>query len=359
MTDGHSVKVEFALAALILCSTILTPPFNQVNYRLSEESGPYYLMITIDVEALPIRQTEDHVDRLIYGNFTEGRAGIIEMMDAADEAGVKLTFFVDLMEVHLYPGEIEQVIRVIHGREHDVQLHAHPSIIPDEARLEFQTTDEWNESGARWERLVNCWSRGTADFFFKQMLEVFESQGIPRPVAFRGGGYRYNQAVLDSLAAHDINYSYNYNVMSQSASYYAGPLQLFNWSNDMVEVPISYIPSAFGYTRDRYRFDDTYWAPENSAPAVHSFFSEYGNQSVLVMMMHSWALLDTEDDPADGYYNYIYTDDSRTESFQEFLLNIPKDVEVITASELDFLVQAGAIEPTTTHDAAEVSYSCD
>src|SRR5262245_1470380 len=92
------------------------------------------LMITVDVEAQPSRAERNHVDRLIWGEFAEGRAGIGEMMDIADRHCIKTTMFLDYCEEHLYGNAIRDVAREIHRRGHDLQLHAH---------LDFLSRDWW------------------------------------------------------------------------------------------------------------------------------------------------------------------------------------------------------------------------
>ena len=46
------------------------------------------LMISIDVEAQPLRAERDPLNCLIWGEYPEGRLGISEMMDIADAAGM-------------------------------------------------------------------------------------------------------------------------------------------------------------------------------------------------------------------------------------------------------------------------------
>ncbi len=103
-----------------------------------------YMVITIDVEALPARQSEDHVQRLIHGNFPHsGRAGNVDMMDIADRHNVRLTFFLDVLEEVNYSKQIEAVAILISECGHDLQLHTHVEIMPDVffARLGFERKD--------------------------------------------------------------------------------------------------------------------------------------------------------------------------------------------------------------------------
>ena len=158
---------------------------SSLNVRNPPYEGQKYLIITIDTEAQSSRQSHDHVQRLIYGNFSEGRAGIIEMMDEAEDVGVQLTFFVDVLEDTLYPGEIREVLRTIHARGHDIQLHQHAYLIPDETWNEWQNEPHWHHHEADPLHKIDCWGEETADFVFEQMISVLEEENIPPPVASR------------------------------------------------------------------------------------------------------------------------------------------------------------------------------
>lgn len=57
-------------------------------------------MITVDVEAMPMRAGSKHVDTLIYGKIGGGEYGIGKIMDIADKHHVKITFFLILRNVN-------------------------------------------------------------------------------------------------------------------------------------------------------------------------------------------------------------------------------------------------------------------
>ena len=59
-----------------------------------------FLILTCDSEALPIQAPAHQVHRLIWGRFPEApyEAGISKMMDVADEVGVKMVFFHEVLE---------------------------------------------------------------------------------------------------------------------------------------------------------------------------------------------------------------------------------------------------------------------
>ena len=316
-------------------------------------TGDKYIVITIDVEAQPPRQTGQHVERLIYGNFTEGRAGILEMMDAADAIGAKLSFFVDILEEYLYPGEISQVLDDINSRGHDIQLHTHPEYIPENVWQQWQQDPLWDELGVERTTASNCWNQGTAEFILGKELEILDQNNISKPVAFRGGAYRYNANLLNAMADLGINNSYNYNPIVSSQQFDRGKQPIFQWENGVYEIPVSYFSSSNNQFSDR--FDSNEWNDTDLSVLINEFFNEAKGDTVLVMMMHSWELLGTEEDLEDGKYNYVYDGTWRSEAFQQFLQNLPEDVNVITATELSEKINSGEFSPYWMFDQSQIA----
>jgi len=321
---------------------------------------PKFLVITIDTEAQYPRAAADPVQELIYGNFSNGSAGIIEMMDVADDAGVKLTFFVDVLEEYLYPGEIRQVMQDIASRNHDIQLHQHPWLIPNDIWAEWEGEERWTELNAEKESNLTCWSAGTAEFLVEKMTSIFVEENISLPIASRGGSYRFNANILQSFQQYGVNYSYNYNPPAGNVELNFGRQDTFQWSNGVYEIPISYMPSENNEMFDSYkRFDESYWNSTTLPSQIDSYFNESNEgSSVLVMMLHSWSLLGTIDDELDGSYNYVYDGEWREEAFANFFQNIPDDVTIITASELAEKMGNGEITHSSVFDTRVIENKC-
>ena len=342
-----------ALALSLLMVAVSVTSF--LNVQNPPYEGQKYLIISIDAEAQSPRQSDDHVQRLIYGNFSDGRAGILEMMDVADGAGVQLTFFVDVLEETLYPGEIREVLRTIHARGHDIQLHQHAYLIPDETWSEWQNDSQWHHHEADSLHQIDCWGEETADFVFEQMISVFEEENIPLPVASRGGSYAYNQAILDSMMKYNITTSYNYEPQMRPDYFNNGVQPMFNWSNGVVEVPISYIPAPWSRT-GLDRLDDTFWSSIFLERHLDSFFDASSGDTVAVMIFHSWSFLELVEHDEGGYFEY--SNDDKVAKFSKFLNNIPSDVEIITATDLANKISAGEFEINIQYDVSEVSNHC-
>lgn len=302
-----------------------------------------YLVVTIDVEALPSRQSQYHVDRLIYGNFPgQGRAGIVEMMDIADRYKVKLTFFLDVLEEVVYPTQIKAVARLIVARGHDLQLHTHPENMPDAffTKLGFprKISNELNEP--------------EADALFREVKNIVADWNVPPFIAYRAGSYRYSQGLVHAMPKAGIAFSYDYNITGRSQrKLRLENVGMFRWENDVVEIPVSYIdqPAA-----NSVRFDDSAYVntgnPQDAYDLIFAFQKQWSSPNVLVMMMHSWSLLEL--DPSTNYFEYKGSAKARL--FDRYLASLPRQVKVVTATELSKLIAQGVIPVNDKMITAEV-----
>jgi len=187
------------------------------------------LIITVDVEASPFRQSADHVERLIWGRFGGEELGIGRMMAIANRYKRPLAFFVDLCETPRYPGAFDEIAQAILGEGHDLQLHAHPEILPP---------DFWKD------RKISPATSNLSVFGREQAFSLFEfltdsalRVGQTRPVAFRGGGFRYNDSVLDAMAAYGVTLGFNYRYKATHQSNNSELLPAFRWSNGITNSP--------------------------------------------------------------------------------------------------------------------------
>jgi peptidoglycan/xylan/chitin deacetylase (PgdA/CDA1 family) len=306
-------------------------------------SAAQYLVITIDVEALPARASQDHVERLIYGNFPgRGRAGIVEMMDIADRHGVKLTFFLDVLEEVIYPKQIEAVARLIVERGHDLQLHTHPEIMPDAffTKLGFPR------------KLSNELNKAEAAALFAEVRNIVSAWEVPPFIAYRAGSYRYSSGLVQAMPAAGISFSYNYNLYGRSQrSLGLENIALFRWENDVVEIPVSYIDESAGVL---VQFNDSVYVntgnPQDAYNYILKFQEQWHASNVLIMMMHSWSLLELKS----GTDYFEYKSSAEADLFDRFLASMPRQVRVVTATELAELVARGVVSVTDRMGTAEV-----
>lgn len=302
-----------------------------------------YLVITIDVEALPARASQDHVQRLIYGSFPgRGRAGIVEMMDIADRRGVKLTFFLYVLEEVIYPKEIEPVAKLIVARGHDLQLHTHPDAMPDAffTKLGFarKSSNELNESEAA--------------ALFAEVSNIVAGWGVPPFIAYRAGGFRYSRGLVRAMPAAGIAFSYNYNITGRSQrKLNLENIALFRWENEVIEIPISYIEQPSGVF---IQFNDSAYLNTGNLHDAYDLIAEFQEQwqssNVLIMMMHSWSFLELK--PGTDYFEY--EDSAKADLFDQFLASLPRQVRVVSATQLSELVAQGALSAANRLNTADV-----
>ncbi|MBI5752380.1 MAG: polysaccharide deacetylase family protein [Hydrogenophilales bacterium] len=91
---------------------------------LLSEGKPLHVLITVDTESY----TEGNPKQQIWGRVGGGgEHGIGKIMDILEAHGVKGTFYINVYEAERHGEEtIAQVIKAVHKRGHDVQLHTHP-----------------------------------------------------------------------------------------------------------------------------------------------------------------------------------------------------------------------------------------
>jgi hypothetical protein len=307
------------------------------------------LIITIDTEALPLRRPSQHVEQLIWGRFGDNEAGLKRLMAIAERHASPLTFFVDLCELPLYPGAFESVCQAILTQGHDLQLHAHPHILPQE----FCGTRGLSNSSLH----LQPPEKGLALLTFLSQSAV-SLAGIP-PVAFRGGAFAYNEGTLAAMARHKVLLGFNYHINCPYQSNNIQNLPTFRWSNGIVEFPMSYL--RFRGQLQAFEFSSTSRLEFNDLDMVHAFmkqfFTELGSDAVLVLLMHSWSFLYLNRET--GYFEY--RDNLLAEQFEHFLASLPRDLEVITASQAARLVQTGSLAPALVRDvdlANFAKYGC-
>ena len=320
----------------------------------SEESiAPKLLVITVDVEAGNKCGVGIEIQTCMYGVFGNQSAGISEMMDIADEVGVKISFFVDVMEIYAYGDELIQVMQDIDSRGHDVQLHFHPSMINSTNWDIIQNSEEWNESGATRDTYMTCWDQNTADFWFSKAMEIFDEANITRPIAYRSGAYRYCDTIIQAMANHNMTQSYNYNMFSSGRqNFTAGYMHNFQWENEVYEFPISYVKNGNGELQISSRIDESTW----TIPVNETFDRFYENQSstrVMTMILHSFSFLDRTESG-----DYYLKDQTKVNNFRDFMFNLSEEYVIISASELQTYIDDGTVTSEFTFPLRFIENEC-
>ena len=315
----------------------------ELNIQLSGDSEdndiPKLIVITVDVEAGNNCGIGREIQTCIYGSFGNQSAGISEMMDIGDEVGVKISFFVDVMEIYAYGNQLIQVMQDIDSRGHDVQLHFHPSMVNSTNWEIIQNSEEWNESGATKDTYMTCWDQNTADFWFNRAMEIFDEANISRPIAYRSGAYRYCDTIIQAMANNNMTQSYNYNTFSSGRqNFNAGFLHNFQWENEVYEFPITYVKDEDGGLSISSRIDESTW----TIPVNETFERYYEDQSsyrVMTMILHSFSFLDRNETG-----QYYLKDETKLNNFRNFMDNLSNEYTIVSASELQSYIDNGSVK---------------
>jgi hypothetical protein len=301
-----------------------------------------YAILTVDTEALPKRAVTDHVKRLIWGEHSEGNAGVREMVAAADEVNAKLTFFVDACGAYSRLKEVEKVVRWLNAAGQDVQLHAHPEYLPEEF---------WLEHGFKYRpRFLNQYGADKALFTIRHFGKLI-SDLTGKPVrAFRAGSFRWNADTMRALLEVGIPLSFNNSMNASLAGQctYSEPTNRpYLWSNGVIEVPSTeckFFPIFGKEWWGRLQFPVGNWL--GSPPwRVLRPYTVGGDASFLVLLSHSWSLLYW-----DGNGFAVYRNDKRIENFRKLVRRLSKDYDIITTGDFLDLHARGKIKTTHTVD---------
>ncbi|HTL17701.1 MAG TPA: hypothetical protein VL793_10710 [Patescibacteria group bacterium] len=309
---------------------------------MKDGARPKYLILTCDSEALPKEAPDHHVDRLIWGRFPDApyEAGIGKMMDVADELGMKMVFFHDVLEHFMYGAETDRAARSILERGHDLQMHMH---------IEFLPPDFWPSQGyQRVTWAMNLFNDQAARVVVQCGIELFERMAGRKPIAYRAGAFRYNMSILRALGEFQIPLSFQYYPATALKSSFphgfdAGILPVFRWNNGVVEIPLGaierphprkglsrYLPFELNDLRDA----------QHARDLMEEFWNNGPEFNVYVMLLHSWSFLDKN-----ATNHFAWQSDARVRLFREILAGLPSDVEVITATQLLQKMSAGEIVP--------------
>jgi len=150
------------------------------------------IIITIDTESLA--QGGLPIEKDIYGEVGREPYGVEKIMDMCDARGFKSTFFVDVVEHHLFgKTALERLCRRIDERRHDVQLHIHPNLVPGQRHKFMSHYDVCTQTAMIREG--------------KQLIEKWIGKS---PVAFRAGCYGANLATIQALKNNGLKIDSSY-----------------------------------------------------------------------------------------------------------------------------------------------------
>lgn len=304
-----------------------------------------YAMLTVDTEALSDRAAHDHVNQLVWGSHSKGTAGIREICSIGDEFKAKHVFFVDMCGAYLRLAEMREVVRWLDREGQDVQLHAHPEVLPK---------NFWTEHGLDSNPLLmnEYFDDGRAGFVIKHFGKLISEVTGKDVLAFRAGSFRWNACSVRALKTVNIPLSFNNSMSAYRARQcvFSEPTNLpYVWSNGVIEVPVTEkrMPPRAGRGEKWVRLtypESSYFRFEAQRCSVFSNLF-LGGPTFSVLLLHSWSLL-----YRDVHGHATYVDDRRLEGYRNLLARITKDYDVITTRDFLDLHARGKI--ATTHTVA-------
>lgn len=251
------------------------------------------VIITCDTESLSFPARYDLIEANIFGKYDPRYGtswGIPLIMHIADSIGAKVVFFYDVFTEYACPGINARVAEMILSRGHFLELHAHIEHLPDAW---------WHERGyCRPTWASNYFDKMTVELVYSDALRLFKSCAGRAPTAYRAGSWRYSTNILEYLRSEGLKYSFNYHPLTTIRQQYphgpdAGPLDVFRWSNGLIEVPSATltIPNPFS-NRQKYVGFESHLLRETSKyfDFVRTLSHQMPQLHHAVLVMHSWAL---------------------------------------------------------------------
>lgn len=293
------------------------------------------LVITVDVEAQPRRASSAPLERLVWGRLPDESRGLGEMMDVAEDHGISLTAFLDYAEEHLYGEQLLDVGREIHRRGHDLQLHLHQ---------QFLDAGFYKSAGIDPVHNLSEVSKDGARALVEFMCDAHERTNGGSPVAFRGGGYRFNGALLGELARHGVRLDSSCNPARDNQPMKVGSRAQFRWRDGPLELPISTVEGFRGSSVfAELNFNSMIFLKHPAEEGVRrqlefldQFYGRFGEEAIAVLVMHSWSLLQID---ADGLYSAPIADG--LERLDLLCGHLRREAEPITVRQAVELIEGG------------------
>lgn len=141
----------------------------------------------------------------IYGPTKSGQFGLPYQLDLLTDHGIKGVFFVEpLFALRFGQGMLDEIVGLIQGRGHEVQLHLHTEWA-DEALEPFLPSLTSKRQHLRY------FSQQEQQVLIAKGLELIQRAGATQINAFRAGSFAFNRDTLPALKALGIAFDSSYN----------------------------------------------------------------------------------------------------------------------------------------------------
>jgi hypothetical protein len=207
------------------------------------------VFITVDTEVWPT--TSDwrttklglEMERDIYGKTSRGEYGLRFQLDMLDSFGLKAVFFVESLFASEVPDRLSEIVGLIRGRGHDVQLHLHPEW------LEWMTNPPVRGKKSQY---LKDFTEDEQALIIERALTNLRGAGADSVCAFRAGNYGGNLDTLKALKRNGIRYDTTYNfpyLSSQCSMHLPSPLLQPKELEGVVEYPVTFYQDWPGHYR--------------------------------------------------------------------------------------------------------------
>lgn len=230
--------------------------------------------LSFDVEALPGRAENDHVDRLIWGKVDGQEYGVRKICAILRDYGIRGNFLLDLSGCALYGDramtEVGKYI-LAEGHELHVHLHAEWVIRTWGIKGKFSGPPGLNQ-------LDEATNRSCLNYAYFKYCQLF---GMA-PQVFRGGGFTFNAYTITAARDAGFRCLSNFNALRHAETLGVGESNAnnepFAWGGGLFELPVDFSPEPLSSDIQMY-FG---WFDRVLARKTIKTFN---------LTMHSWSLL--------------------------------------------------------------------
>lgn len=311
-------------AAGIMVSESKTAPAKEAPAKISA-------FLSFDVEALPGRADDDHVERLIWGKIGGQEYGIGKLCAILKEYGLKANFMIDMGACALYGDRpVERAGKFLRDQGHEIHAHLHPEWLPRQWKIPLP-----EGYAARMDLLDYRMSElflAHAGFKFKQLYGH-------APYAFRSGAFLFNEHIVEAAAKAGFTCLTNFNstrhrdqIRIAAGRTDNGP---FFWDNGILEIPVDMSPEPLSCDFAKYigMFDRV---PRKTNKTFN-------------ITLHSWSLLKR----VDGLHKYFAPE--YEEKLRAICEHLAENTEVKGYSEYQPAVSMGEPPELVTPELTEIS----
>ena len=256
-----------------LPSTLPQTPNDLASHRpgdhLAAGDEPTTLFLTIDTE-------DAYFDRpiLMTGEGVGREFGVFGILDELGAHAMKATFFVNVYEADRQPlGVVEQVVREIADRGHEVGLHSHPS----------------PGSTFYGRPLFRLPRRQQADILRRGCELIEQWTGSP-PLSFRAGGYALDDDTFAAMGEVGIAIDSSCFFPSENNRQRRFTVNAIAARDAIVEAPITTVLQIEGETLKHSKLDFNWLSVEELMAALTTLAGR--GAPFATFMMHSFSFID-------------------------------------------------------------------